>query len=119
MRIMQEYYRCYAGISLTAIRRNVENIRRLLPEGTALMAVLKADAYGHGAVTVGKHIADMIDAAGVASVEEGIELRQAGLTMPILVLGYASCRQFEKMLAYDIMPTIYDTETAVRFSEAA
>ncbi len=116
---MWKYYRCYASISLAAIRRNLENVRRLLPEGTALMAVLKADAYGHGAVTVGKHIADMIDAAGVASVEEGIELREAGLTMPILVLAYASPGQFADMLAYDIMPTIYNRETAERYSEAA
>ena len=116
---MQEYYRCYAVISLSAIEENLRSVRAALPKQTSLMAVLKADAYGHGATVVGKHIEKYIDCAGVASVEEGIELRQAGFRVPILVLGYSSPRQYDQMLAEHIMPTIYDPETARRFSEAA
>lgn len=70
---MQDFYRCYATVSLEIIKNNILNIRKLLPKDTALMAVLKADAYGHGAAVVGKYIEPFIDSAGVATVEEGVE----------------------------------------------
>jgi alanine racemase len=116
---MQGYFRCYAEVSLSAIVDNINNVRKKLPEGTALMAVLKADAYGHGAAVVGKHIEKYIDAAGVASVEEGIELRKAGLSIPVLVLGYSSPRQYESLLEYSITPTIFEKDEAVRYSDIA
>ena len=116
---MEEYFRCYAVVDLSAIEENIRQIRSHLPQGTQLMAVLKADAYGHGAAVVGRWIENSIDCAGVASVEEGIELRQAGMKLPILVLGYSSPRQYDRMLRWQIMPTIYDADRARRFSEAA
>ena len=116
---MQEFYRCYATVSLETIKNNILNIRKHLPKGTSLMAVLKADAYGHGAVKVGKYIEKYIDRAGVATVEEGVELRNAGFDTPILVLGYSSPKQFETMIKNAIMPTIYDEKTARLYSEAA
>ncbi|HIV16715.1 MAG TPA: alanine racemase [Candidatus Alectryocaccobium stercorigallinarum] len=114
---MQDYFRCYAVVSLSAIVDNLKNVRGKLPEGTSLMAVLKADAYGHGADVVGKHIEKYIDAAGVASVEEGIGLRKAGLSVPVLVLGYSSPRQFGELLEYSITPTIFEYDDAVKYSE--
>lgn len=116
---MQSYFRCYAEVSLSAMAENVKNVRKLLPEGTKLMAVLKADAYGHGAVEAGRHIEKYIDAAGVASVEEGIELRKAGLKVPILVLGYSSFRQYGELIDYSIIPTIFEKDEAEKYSEEA
>lgn len=116
---MQNFYRCYATVSLETIKNNILNIRRLLPNNTELMAVLKADAYGHGAAVVGKYIEPYIDSAGVATVEEGIELRQAGVNVPILVLGYTSPKQFEIMIKNNIMPTIYNEQIAILYSKAA
>ncbi len=116
---MQDFYRCYATVSLENIKNNILNIRKLLSKDTALMAVLKADAYGHGAAVVGKYIEPYIDSAGVATVEEGVELRKAGINVPILVLGYASPKQFETMIKNNIMPTIYNEQVAILYSEAA
>lgn len=116
---MQSYFRCYAEVSLSAIAGNIKNVRKMLPEGTMLMAVLKADAYGHGAAEVGKYIEKYIDAAGVASVEEGIELRKAGLKVPILVLGYSSDRQYDELLDYSIIPTIFEKNEAEKYSDTA
>ncbi len=116
---MQEYFRCYAEISLSAIVENLISVRKKIPNDTALMAILKADAYGHGAEVVGKHIEKYIDAAGVAAVEEGIELRNAGMKIPILVLGYTSPKQYDLLLKYDIIPSIYRYEDARLYSESA
>lgn len=116
---MQDYYRCYAVISLSAIEENIKNVRERLPQGTSLMAVLKADAYGHGAEAVGKRIEKYIDAAGVASVEEGLELRRAGISVPILVLGYSSPRQYGEIIENKIMPTIFEKDEAEKFANEA
>ena len=116
---MQDYYRCYAVISLSAIEDNIKNVRERIPKGTSLMAVLKADAYGHGAEAVGKRIEKYIDAAGVASVEEGLELRRAGISVPILVLGYSSPRQYGSMIENKIMPTVFEKDEAEKFSNEA
>lgn len=116
---MQDYYRCYAVISLSAIEENIKNVRERLPQGTSLMAVLKADAYGHGAEAVGKRIEKYIDAAGVASVEEGLELRKAGISVPILVLGYSSPRQYGEIIENKIMPTVFEKDEAEKFANEA
>ncbi len=113
---MEEYCRCYAEISLSAIADNLKNVRKLLPEGTELLAVLKADAYGHGAVEVGAHIGDLIDAAGVASLEEGRELRLSGFSRPMLILGYSSPRQYKELIEYTLIPTIYEYKDAELYS---
>ena len=85
---MRDYYRVYANIDLDAIHENVVNAKKLTKPGTKLMAIIKADAYGHGAVEVAKTLDDVADAYGVAILEEGIELRQAGIQKPVLILGY-------------------------------
>ena len=85
---MREYYRVQAEINLDAIYENVANAKKLLHPGTKLMAIIKADAYGHGAVQVAETLEPLADAYGVAILEEGVELRQAGISKPILILGY-------------------------------
>ena len=80
--------RAWVEVDLTALSHNIRQIRGLLAPKTALMAVVKADAYGHGAVTVAEtvlqHGATWL---GVATIPEGIALREAGIAAPILVLG--------------------------------
>ena len=85
-----EYFRVCANISLDAIRDNIKSGRALLPSGTKMMGVVKADAYGHGAVPVAKAIEDLVEVYGVSMPEEGVELRKAGLTKPIVILGYTA-----------------------------
>ena len=95
---MSTYLRSYAEISLDAIRHNLLETRKRLSPGVNVMAVIKANAYGHGAVPVARALEDLAEYFAVATVEEAIELREAGITHPILILGYASPSQFEELL---------------------
>src|SRR5690554_5054674 len=89
MIVVQVYRPTWAEIDLANIAHNVTEFRRHIPQGTRLMAVVKADAYGHGSVEVARAaLAAGADWLAVALVEEGIILRQAGLAAPILILGY-------------------------------
>ena len=75
---IKEYYRVQANINLDAIYQNVANAKKLLKPDTKIMAIVKADGYGHGAIETASVIDSIVDAYGVAILEEGIELRQAG-----------------------------------------
>ncbi|HZI92920.1 MAG TPA: alanine racemase [Patescibacteria group bacterium] len=98
----------WVEVSLDAISRNVRIIRERIGAGRRLLAVIKANAYGHGAVTVGRRLeSDGIDLLGVAFPEEGLELRRAGISAPILVMGAASAHQLPAMIASRLIPTAY------------
>lgn len=116
---MKTYDRVWAEIDLDAIYHNVEAAKALTKPGTRLMAVIKADGYGHGAVPLAEVLDPLADAYGVAIVEEGIELRQAGVTKPILILGYTPESLYEPMLEYDMTATVYTREMASSLSETA
>lgn len=116
---MKEYYRVQANIQLNAIRENVINARKLLREDTKLMAIIKADGYGHGAVQAAEALGDLADAFGVAILEEGIELRQAGIQKPILILGYTPEPLYRPMIRYDIATAVFTWEMAQQISRAA
>ena len=116
---MREYYRVQANINLDAIYENVKNAKELLTTDTKMMAIVKADGYGHGAVEVAKTIDELVDAYGVAILEEGIELRKAGITKPILILGFTSQPQYEAMIDYDIATAIFQKDMAVKMSQIA
>lgn len=116
---MSEYYRVCAQIDLSAVRKNIEAIRAAVRPESKLMVVLKADGYGHGAVPIAKRIDDIADAYGMAIVEEAVELRDAGITKPILVLGYTASHLYDKLIQYDITQTIFQYETAYELNEAA
>ena len=82
--------RAWVEIDLGAVEHNVKQLKKLLVPQTQLMAVVKADAYGHGAVTIAKvALSSGASWLGVATVPEGIQLREAGITAPILLLGAA------------------------------
>lgn len=113
------YLRTYAKIDLDAIEYNIDSVRKKLAGRAKLLAVVKADAYGHGAVEVGRLLEDKCDFFGVACVEEAMELKNAGIRKPILILGYVSPSQFEITVRNDIRVPIFSYETAKALSDEA
>ena len=116
---MDKYLRSYAEVSLEALRANVREVRSCLAPDVDVMAVIKADAYGHGAVRVAQALRGEAAFFAVAFPDEAFELREAGITEPILVLGYASPSQYEEMIRLDIRPCIYDTASAQALQDRA
>lgn len=116
---MREYNRCYAVVDLAAVEHNIDEIRGRIGNDVLLTAIVKADAYGHGAIPVAKRIEKKVNAFGVASAEEGLALREAGIRTPVLILGYTSPRQYAELLLNNITPSIYDYEDAKILSAAA
>lgn len=107
-----------AQVDLGAIRRNLDIIAaRVAP--AAVWAVIKADAYGHGAVPVARALADRCAALAVSLVEEGLELRAAGIRSPIVVLGAYYDRCHAQVLDEGLIPVIYDPADLDRFAAAA
>ncbi len=115
-----EQQRAWVEIDSSALAHNVSEIRRLLAPQTAIMAVVKADAYGHGAIDVARTVlAAGVEWLAVATVPEGIELRQAGVTAPILILGaVVSTNQVHALVRWDLQPTICSVEQAIAISKA-
>ncbi|MBR1597842.1 MAG: alanine racemase [Lachnospiraceae bacterium] len=116
---MDTYYRVEADIDLSAIRRNIETMKGCIPDGKKLLAVIKANAYGHGSIQVANALDDLADYYGVACIDEAIELRNADIVKPILILGYTNESQFNDIVKYDITQTIYSYEQAKALSDAA
>ena len=114
-----EYLRCYAPVSLQAIGHNIGEVRKRLAPGVKLMAVIKADAYGHGACRVGKYLESQVDYFAVATLEEALELRESGITRPILILSYISPSQYPELVEHNITQTIDSPEQADALEAAA
>ncbi len=97
----------WAEIDLRAFDANVDAIVARLPERTKLIAVLKADAYGHGAVELARRCSpEKVAMIGTALLEEAIELRRAGIALPILVLGPMNASQIRRALELDLTPGV-------------
>ncbi len=111
--------RVYAEIDLGAIRRNAQNVRKVVGDNTKIMAVVKADGYGHGAVHSAKAVEGIADAYGVATIEEAIELRENGIDKEILILGYILPAYYGFALKYDISLTVFTYEMAEELSKCA
>ena len=107
----------YAKINLDAI---VGNYRRICQKaGTPVMAIIKADAYGHGAVPVAKALGSECPFFGVSSVAEAVELRRAGIDQPILLLGHTPMHCYEIVVQQNIRPAIFCMEDAEALSRVA
>ncbi len=104
-------------IDLDSISANLDAIRAKV--NVPVMAVVKADAYGHGAIQVARLLQGKCAFFGVSSILEAMELRQAGLTTPILILGHTPVSAFQLAVREEIRPTIYRWEDARALSEAA
>lgn len=104
-------------VDMDALSSNMDAIRE--KAGVPVMAVVKADAYGHGAVQVARLLQDKCAFFCVSSILEAMELRQAGLTKPILLLGYTPAEAYPTAIREGIRPTIYRMEDALALSQAA
>ncbi|HEX3051299.1 MAG TPA: alanine racemase [Aggregatilineaceae bacterium] len=109
----------YAEIRVDALVHNLTAIRQHIGQNVRFMAVLKANAYGHGLIGTARAVLPYIDTLGVARVSEGIKLRQAGITAPIMVLYYATPDETVLSADYNLIPTVNDVETAAAFSQRA
>lgn len=109
--------RAWVEIDLKALAHNVQALKSFLGNKTKLMAVVKADAYGHGAITIAQTaIANGADCLAIATLAEGVELRQAGITVPILILGAINAPEDIKAIAaWQLEPTICNREQALVF----
>ena len=115
----QNYYRVCAVVDLAAIKQNVRELKKIVPEGVRFCGVIKAAGYGHGAQRIALAIQDMTDMLAVATAEEAKELREAGISTPILILGYVHPSYYGILAEQEIRPTIFRMEDAKNFSEAA
>ncbi len=111
--------RVYAEIDLNAIKNNAENVRKAVGDKTKIMAVVKADGYGHGAVKSAKAVEKIVDAYAVATIEEAIELREHKIDKDILILGYILPDYYGFALKYDISLTVFTYEMAETLSKYA
>ena len=113
--------RITAYIHLEAVEENFRRMKANLKEGVQMVAVIKTDAYGHGAVRIAKLVEPYpyIWGFAVAAVSEGLELRAAGITKPILILGYTFEEDYEAMIQNGIRPAIFTERMAEAFDAAA
>ena len=117
---MQEYNRVVSEINLDAIGYNIRKIREITDKNAKIMAVVKADAYGHGAVEVAKvALYNGADALAVAITDEGIQIRENNIKVPVLVLGYTPEMKLEDCVKYDLIQTVYNLEMAKNISNVA
>lgn len=109
------HFRTHTEINLGAIRRNAEAIKAYT--GKQLIAVIKADAYGHGMILVAEALSAAADMFAVATTEEGIRLRQAGIHKPILILFSSLTEEATQIVEHELTPTVADWEFASRLNE--
>ncbi len=117
---MKKYSRICAEIDLGAVEHNLQKMKEL-SGGTPICAVIKADAYGHGALQIARHIQRLPYLWGfaVATCEEAMQLRGGGIMKPILLLGYAFPESYDDMIDYDIRACVFDMESARKLSDKA
>ncbi len=116
-----QYHRpVWAEIDLDCVTHNIHEFQRILQPNTQLMAVVKADAYGHGALQVARAALEAgASWLAIALPEEGILLRRQGMTAPILLLGNSAPGTEHAAIAHDICPNIFTIDSARRFAECA
>lgn len=113
------YFRTQAKIDLDAVEYNYNNTRAKLSQGCKLLGVIKADAYGHGAVELARFLENKCDFFGVACIEEAVELKKAGIKTPILILGYVAPAFYDLVVKYDIRIPVFSYDTAKALSDEA
>ena len=111
--------RTWVEINLDALECNFDAVREELPENMKILAVVKANAYGHGAIGVAKFLEDKADYLAVAATDEALELRKNGVNCPILILGHIPYGDYDNIVKFNITPTISDFYEAELLSKAA
>ncbi len=117
--MLDECSRVYAKIDLDVLSQNVENMYNSLPRNTKMLAVVKADGYGFGAVPISRMLQNnaYIWGFATATAEEAFELRENGISKPIVVLGYTFPYAYERMLRENIRPTVFRYDMLKHLSE--
>lgn len=114
------YRPTWAEINLRNLEYNFKQVKKLIPAHTKILVSVKADAYGHGLIPVAERLSRCgVDFLGVASIDEGILLRKAGIRVPILVLGVILKRDIEPVFTYTLNPTICEEALARALSTRA
>ncbi len=118
---LKEYARGYAKVDIGAILSNMRNMKANLKPGTRMMAVIKTDGYGHGAVPLARELQklDFLFGFAVATPEEAYELRDAGIIHPILILGYTFPYSYGALIEQEIRPTVFRMDMAEELNEEA
>ena len=117
----KHYERIYAAIDLDAVSYNMDKIQEKISSGTKILAVVKTDGYGHGAVPIAKELEekDYMYGFATATAEEALILRKAGIQKPILVLGYVFPYTYEQMIKEEIRFTIFREDMLEQIEEEA
>ena len=118
---MKKFDRVKAVVSLDAIAHNFEEMKKNIAEGTKIVAVIKADGYGHGAEAIARLIEDYeyIWGFATATPEEALQLRDAGIDKPILILGIVFEEYYKELIAHEVRMTVCEYEMAAALSEEA
>ena len=110
----------FAEINLESFRHNLRSIKSFVGPAVRTMAIIKADAYGHGAIQCARAaIKEKIDYIGVGIIQEGIELRESGVTSPILILGGIYPNEIEYLIKYNLSTSLSDSVMANAISKQA
>lgn len=119
--MLEEFSRVYAKVDIEAIKYNLMSMKKNIPDGTKIMAVVKTDAYGHGAVRIAQELeeVDYIWGYAVATAEEAFELRDNAVKKPILILGYTFPYAYERMLIEGVRPTVFRLDMLKELNECA
>ena len=119
--MLEKYQRVYATVDLDAICYNMEHMHANLKPGTRMIGVIKTDGYGHGAVPIGRELEklDYVFGYAVATAEEASILRHAGLTKPILILGYTFPYCYEELIRQEIRPAVFRQDSIDELAECA
>ena len=114
------YDRSCVEIDLDALKHNFEEIKKATTGGAGILAVVKADAYGHGAIEIAKTLIDS-GAAGLclATIDEAVELRKHGIDVPMMTLGFTDPVRFKDAVKYDVEQSVYSYEIAKALSDEA
>ena len=113
-------HRAWAEINLDAAAENMRNIRAVTNPSAQIMAVVKADAYGHGFLEMSKvFLENGADRLAVATIDEAVQLRGEGINVPIMILGASENEDAANLVKYDIIPAVYDFEFAKVISDVA
>ena len=116
----EDYQRVYAKVDLDAVRQNVIHIKQNLPEHTKVIGVIKTDGYGHGAIPIAKELEPLEGVFGfaVATAEEALILRKAGIKKPILILGYTFPYSYKKLIEEQVRMVVFREDTLADISAA-
>ncbi len=118
---MKNYLRVCAEINLDAVAYNFTSMKENLVPGAQMIAVIKTDGYGHGAIPIAKTVEkyDYIWGFATATIEEALLLRKAGIQKPILILGFVFPDVYEEVVAYDLRPAVFKLSMARQLSDEA